>query len=124
MTTPSPPLKKTEDKCPKCGSKVNYEGTLYIAAFDCGSKLCNDGELIQTEKCKLQSLISTQAARIKELEETASWAVDLIKMYDERLIQLGEPPHLVRSQMHLAGISKAEGVLSPTLLQPKGEKSE
>lgn len=46
-----------------------------------------------------------------ELLDTAKWAVDLLKMYDERMVQLGDPPSLVYSDVHKLGMQKADGVI-------------
>jgi hypothetical protein len=51
-------------------------------------------------------------AQVEALEEGLSWALDLIDLYDERLVELGEPRDLVYSPIHLAGKAKARGALA------------
>jgi uncharacterized FAD-dependent dehydrogenase len=48
---------------------------------------------------------------IKELLETARMAVEQIKLYDKRLVQMGEPPEKVYSDIHKQGILKADQVI-------------
>jgi hypothetical protein len=45
------------------------------------------------------------------VESALAWALDIIDMYDARLVELGDPPELVRSEVHLAGKARARGLL-------------
>ena len=47
----------------------------------------------------------------KALAEGLSWALDLLDMYDKKLIEMGEPAELVYAPIHLAGKEKARKTL-------------
>lgn len=58
--------------------------------------------------------------RIHALEEALTWALDLLDMYDEHTIEIGDaPPEVVYSQVHLAGKAKARAALTHTA--PSGD---
>ena len=46
------------------------------------------------------------------LTEALSWALDLLDMYDELLIKMGEPREKVYSPIHLQGKEKARAALN------------
>ena len=50
-------------------------------------------------------------AHTAALVQALSWALDLLDMYDEKLIGLGEPSELVNSEIHLRGKAKARAAL-------------
>ena len=47
----------------------------------------------------------------KALAEGLSWALDLLDMYDKKLIEMGEPAELVYAPIHLAAKEKARKTL-------------
>jgi hypothetical protein len=47
----------------------------------------------------------------KELREALSWALDILDMCDERLVQLGDPKEKVYSAVHIAAKAKARATL-------------
>lgn len=49
---------------------------------------------------------------VRELGAGLWWALDLLDKYDGRLVQLGDPPHLVNSAVHVAGKAKARETLA------------
>lgn len=72
--------------CPTCGSDVDVK-----------TKGRTNFYIPHTSRCK----------------QALEWALDLLDMYDERLIELGEPPERVYSDVHLAGKAKAREALHP-----------
>lgn len=54
-----------------------------------------------------------------EPARTLSWALDLMEAYENRLIQLGDPEHMVRSDVHKK--AKAEALVVLNNLRPKPE---
>jgi len=56
-----------------------------------------------------------------ELTEALSWALDLLDMYDDRLIALGEPREKVYAPIHLKAKAKARAALKAALAGPQGE---
>ena len=48
---------------------------------------------------------------LRELAEGLSWALDLLDMYDQQLINLGEPVEKVNPPIHLEAKSKARAAL-------------
>ena len=52
-----------------------------------------------------------------ELLEGLELTVDLIKKYDTKLIQMGEPHELVYSEMHKQGIRKLDHLIQRTKQQ-------
>jgi hypothetical protein len=73
---------------------------------------------------------SPSPTRIHDLREGLSWALDLLDMYDEKLIALGEPRELVYDVPHLMAKAKARKALagadspSGTAAPPKTEASK
>jgi hypothetical protein len=73
---------------------------------------------------------SPSPTRIHDLREGLSWALDLLDMYDEKLIALGEPRELVYDALHLLAKAKARKALagadspSGTAAPPKTEASK
>jgi hypothetical protein len=55
---------------------------------------------------------SPSPTRIHDLREGLSWALDLLDMYDEKLIALGEPRELVYDALHLLAKAKARKALA------------
>jgi len=49
---------------------------------------------------------------VERLIEALSWALDMLDMYDEFLIKLGEPREKVYSPIHLQGKEKARAALA------------
>ena len=49
---------------------------------------------------------------VERLVEALSWALDLLDMYDELLIKMGEPREKVYSSIHLRGKEKARAALA------------
>lgn len=47
-----------------------------------------------------------------EPARTLSWALDLVESYEQRLIQLGDPEHLVKSDIQNVAIERAKAVLA------------
>lgn len=64
-------------------------------------------------ECGLPQLPSelSPAPLLADAAATVEWALGIIEMYDRRLVQLGDPPHLVYSETHKDGIWKAREVL-------------
>ena len=54
---------------------------------------------------------ASHVAHTAALVQALSWALDLLDMYDEKLIGLGEPSELVNSEIHLRGKAKARAAL-------------
>ena len=52
-----------------------------------------------------------------ELLEGLELTVDLIKKYDTKLIQMGEPRELVYSEIHKKGIQKLDLLIRRTIAQ-------
>ena len=48
----------------------------------------------------------------RELLDTAKFALDVMQMYEKRLVELGDPPHLVYSEAQKAGTEKAKWVIA------------
>jgi hypothetical protein len=120
MTTPPPPLNKAEDKCPKCG-EITYRGWFSHSLFKCGTRIMANGNVIWLGSvCQLRSLISTQAERIKELEEGLRLALIQGHYYLEG-------SWVEKGGLKLLNVSSVQELIeqfSTALLQPKGEKSE
>lgn len=55
----------------------------------------------------------------QEPARTLSWALDLMEAYENRLIQLGDPEHMVRSDVQKKAKARALVVLNN--LRPKPE---
>jgi hypothetical protein len=64
----------------------------------------------EEEYCKLYDKCHELKALCRDGKEALAWALDLLDMYDGKLIDLGESPHDVYSQAHLAGKVKARDV--------------
>jgi hypothetical protein len=71
------------------------------------------GDFLETEEANAHL-----CAAAPELLQACEWAVDLIEMYDQLLISLGERPDDVFSDTHVAGISKARAAIA----KAKGEQ--
>ena len=52
---------------------------------------------------------------MKDVIEALSWALDLLDMYDEKLVAMGEPREKVYSEIHLSGKQKARAALQHEL---------
>lgn len=69
--------------------------------------------------------MSDQTKRLAEdtIENALGWALDLIDMYDERLVALGDPPEKVYSAIHLQAKTKARNRLRAVLASaPQAEE--
>jgi hypothetical protein len=47
-------------------------------------------------------------SRERDTIEALAWAIDLIEMYDQFLVDLGEDPQKVYSETHVSGLAKAK----------------
>jgi hypothetical protein len=61
---------------------------------------------------ELRAELATATAKEWGLGEALSWALDLLDMYDKRLVDLGEPEDRVYSPIHLDGKKRARRALS------------
>lgn len=59
-----------------------------------------------------------------EPAKTLAWALDMIEAYEGRLIQLGDPEHLVRSDIQKNTISRAKRILSELRMGSDGRRME
>jgi hypothetical protein len=50
-----------------------------------------------------EAQVVAQINAATELLDAAAWALDVIEMYDGRLVELGDPKDLVLSPTHIAG---------------------
>lgn len=64
-------------------------------------------EPLACEKC----LAELFAPSVGWFKETVSWALDLIDLYDAKLVELGEPHERVHSPTHVAGKELARTTL-------------
>jgi len=53
-----------------------------------------------------------QVSLVADSQKWLSWALDLLDMYDERLVALGDPKELVYSEIHVTGKAEARRVLA------------
>jgi len=59
-------------------------------------------------RCVLYEDYLTETARVRN---ALKWALDLLDMYDERLVKMGDPPALVYSDIHLNAKTIARAML-------------
>ncbi len=50
--------------------------------------------------------------RESQLKNALSWALDLLDMYDGRMVQLGDPPEMVYDATQRAGKARARAILA------------
>ena len=55
---------------------------------------------------------SIARAQLIDLVDSLSWALDLLDMYDKRMVQLGDPAEKVYSQVHVNGKADARAAVS------------
>jgi hypothetical protein len=94
--------------CKLCGGEIPYGHTDNCHIWKMEQKVTS-----------LQSQLTSTESRAQQAEEMAgrvvealSWALDLLDMYDKRLVDLGEPEDRVYSPIHLDGKKRARRALS------------
>ena len=71
----------------------------------------DEGVLLHATRVGWFVSYTDHVAHTAALVQALSWALDLLDMYDEKLIGLGEPSELVNSEIHLRGKAKARAAL-------------
>ena len=105
--------------CPICGEELSG-GISWC-------KTCDTTHAVRSVECHPCGYISTGPCElgkkdVKALREALSWALDLLDMYDELLIKMGEPREKVYSSIHLQGKEKARVALADQPVAPKETK--
>lgn len=70
------------------------------------------GEDYPAQVADLNEMLKDTEQERDGLREALSWALDLLDLYDEHLIELGDPREKVYSPVHVAGKAKARSALS------------
>lgn len=55
-------------------------------------------------------MIKTDQA-VVDLAATLAWAIDIMEMYEQRLVTFGDPPELVCSRVHVAAKANARSLI-------------
>ena len=88
-----------------------------MEAVDYLEALCDEGNYRegtsrQHQRTHVASLARALAADARRYRELLRWALDLLDMYDERMVQHGDDPKLVYSEVHVKAKQDARAALS------------